>query len=99
MVLKKSFSFSTGRRRSLIKKRSNKRNMRGGNGFSVNVNGADRIGGQSEILRYSQCPGADPLSKDYGTALYNSTGGKRRSNKRVSKKSRKQRKHKKHSRK
>jgi len=80
MAIKKSYRFSTGRRHSLVKRRIRRgRGMRGGYGFSVNVNGADRIGGQSEILRYSQCPGADPLSKDYGTALYNSNGGKRRS--------------------
>ena len=80
MAINKSYRFSTGRRHSLVKSRIRRgRGMRGGYGFSVNVNGADRIGGQSEILRYSQCPGADPLSKDYGTALYNSNGGKRRS--------------------
>jgi hypothetical protein len=97
MAIKKSYRFSTGRRHSLVKSRIRRgRGMRGGYGFSVNVNGADRIGGQSEILRYSQCPGADPLSKDYGTALYSSNGGNRRSvrrSKRLSNKhTRKQRK-------
>jgi len=79
MAIKKSYRFSTGRRHSLVKSRIRRGSgmLRGGYGFSVNVNGADRIGGQSEILRYSQCPGADPLSKDYGSALYSSNGGNR----------------------
>lgn len=51
--------------------------QRGGYGFSLGVD-QDRIGGQASVMRYSQCPMTDTLSKDYPAALYNAQGGTRR---------------------
>jgi len=53
------------------------RQQRGGYGFSLGVD-QDRIGGQASVMRYSQCPMTDTLSKDYPAALYNAQGGARR---------------------
>ena len=53
------------------------RRQRGGYGFSLGVD-QDRIGGQASVMRYSQCPMTDTLSKDYPSALYNAQGGTRR---------------------
>jgi hypothetical protein len=62
------------------KRKSHRRNQRhhhrGGYGFFLGTDN-ERIGGQATVMRYSQCPMTDTLSKNYPTALYNSNGGSR----------------------
>lgn len=70
----KSKSLKTKKRQS---KNRRHQKQRGGYGFYLGVD-QERIGGQSSVMRYSECPMTDALSKDYPTALYNSQGGSRR---------------------
>lgn len=84
-------------------KKQSHRKQRGGYGFYLGV-AQDRIGGQPSVMRYSECPMTDTLSKDYPTALYNSQGGsrsrrrtqKRRSVRRTQKRRSRSRSHRKH---
>lgn len=70
-------------KRTLRKKRS----QRGGNGFFLGVDGS-KVGGQATVMRYSECPATDALSKDYPNALYNAKGGCRRCGRRSHRRSR-----------
>jgi hypothetical protein len=67
------------------KKRSKR--QRGGYGYALGID-QSRIGGQASVMRYSECPMTDTLSKDYPTALYNSQGGSRRRGTRRTRRSR-----------
>lgn len=62
--------------------RSHTRRQRGGYGYTLGLDQA-RIGGQTAVMRYSECPLTDKLSADYPTALYNSQGGSRRRSRNV----------------
>jgi hypothetical protein len=59
--------------------------MRGGVGYKFN--NKDVIGGRPRVERYSECPSASPNSKEYGLAMYDLKGGRRRSSRRNSKRS------------
>ena len=72
------------------RKQRRQRSQRGGYGLYLGVD-QDRIGGQPSVMRYSECPMTDTLSKEYPTALYNSQGGARR--RRRTQKRRSHRKH------
>jgi hypothetical protein len=72
------------------------RSQRGGYGLYLGVD-QDRIGGQPSVMRYSECPMTDTLSKEYPTALYNSQGGARRRRRTQKRRSRsRSRSHRKH---